>query len=120
MTTVYKALTFENPQIEMAVLQNLLALTNDGGIKGFFHYDGTLDVADTADGAGTSNSITVPGVKLGDMVLGRSLGVSTAGLIVTADVTADNTVILRVQNEVGGGNINLASTTLRLFIADLT
>lgn len=80
-----------------------------------FTYAGALDVASLADGAGASSSITVPGVALGDMVIGRSLGVSTAGISVTADVTAANTVIVRFQNE-SGGTVDLASATLRLVV----
>ena len=99
--------------------QNLMASTLGGRVKGYFYYDGTLNVASLADGAGSSESITVTGVALGDMVIGRSMGVSTAGITVTADVSAANTVIVRFQNE-SGGAVDLASTTLRLIIADLT
>lgn len=81
----------------------------------FFTYSGTLDVASLTDGTGASSTITVPGVQLGDMVLGRSMGVSTAGMTVTADVTAADTVIVRFQNE-SAGTVNLASTTLRLLV----
>jgi hypothetical protein len=81
----------------------------------FFTYFGTLDVASLVDAAGASSTITVPGVALGDMVIGRSMGVSTAGISVTADVTAADTVIVRFQNE-SGGTLDLASTTLRLLV----
>lgn len=80
-----------------------------------FTYVGTQDVASLVDAAGASQSITVPGVALGDMVLGVSMGVSTAGITVTANVTAADTVIVRFQNE-SGGTLDLASTTIRLLI----
>lgn len=80
-----------------------------------YTYLGTLDVASLADGVGASSTITLPGVALGDMVLGRSLDVSTAGITVTADVTAADTVIVRFQNE-SGGTLDLASATLRLLV----
>ena len=81
----------------------------------FFTYFGTLDVASLIDGAGASSTITVPGVKLGDIVIGRSMEVSTAGMTVTADVTAADTVIVRFQNE-SAGTVDLASTNLRLLV----
>lgn len=79
-------------------------------------YTGTLDVASLADGVGATSSLTVPGVKLGDMVLGRSLSVSLQGITLSADVTADNTVQLRFQNE-SGGTLDLASATIRVLVA---
>jgi hypothetical protein len=87
----------------------------NGAFDEQFFYSGTLDVASLADGAGASSSVTVPGVALGDMVLGVSHGVSTAGITVTANVTAADTVVVRFQNE-SGGTLDLASTTLRLWI----
>ena len=79
---------------------------------------GTLDAGSLADGAGESDTITVPGVALGDMVLGLSFGVSEAGITITGYVSAANTVTLRVQNE-SGGTVDLASTTVKLVVARL-
>jgi len=75
----------------------------------------TLDADDLSDGAGDTDTVTVPGVALGDMVLSASLAVDVAGLIVTAYVSAANTVSIRFQNETGG-SVNLASSTLRLVV----
>jgi len=75
----------------------------------------TLDADDLADGAGDTDTVAVPGVALGDMVLSASLAVDVAGLIVTAYVSAANTVSIRFQNETGG-SVNLASATLRLVV----
>lgn len=88
-----------------------------------FTVRGTVDVTSLADGAGANEDITVTGVKLGsasankltDMVIGRSFGLSVAGITVTADVIADNSVRLRFQNE-SGGLLDLVSTNFALVI----
>lgn len=77
-------------------------------------YTSTQDLASIADAAGTSVSVTIPGVVLGDACL-ASYGVSTVGMTVTCNVTAANTVIVRVQNE-SGGAVDLASTTQRVYV----
>ena len=79
---------------------------------------GTLNVASLADGAGSSDTITIPGVALGDMVLGSSFGVDLAGITVTAYVSAADTVTFRVQNE-SAGTVDLASTTVRVVVGRL-
>ncbi|CAB4157192.1 hypothetical protein UFOVP682_11 [uncultured Caudovirales phage] len=75
----------------------------------------TLDADTLADGAGDTDTVAVPGVVLGDMVLSASLAVDVAGLIVTAYVSAANVVSIRFQNETGA-EVNLASATLRLVV----
>lgn len=75
----------------------------------------TLDADTLADGAGDTDTVAVPGVALGDMVLSASLAVDVVGLIVTAYVSAANTVSIRFQNETGA-EVNLASATLRLVV----
>ena len=75
----------------------------------------TLNADSLVDGAGDTDTVTVPGVALGDMVLSASLAVDVAGLIVTAYVSAANTVSIRFQNETGG-TVDLASATLRLVV----
>lgn len=76
----------------------------------------TMDVASLIDAAGETNTIAVPGVALGDMVIGVSMGVDTAGITVTAWVSAANVVSVRFQNE-SGGTLDLASTTVRVVVA---
>jgi len=76
----------------------------------------TLDVGSLADGAGETETVAVPGVKLGDMVLGVSFGVDLVDMVVTAYVQAAGAVEIRVQNESGAAP-NLASTTIKLLIA---
>lgn len=76
----------------------------------------TLDAGSLADGAGETDDITIPGVALGDMVIGASLGVDLVGLTVTGYVSAANTVKFRIQNE-SAATVNLASSTLRVVVA---
>lgn len=75
----------------------------------------TLNADSLNDGAGDTDTVAVPGVALGDMVIGASLGVDLVGLTVTGYVSAANTVSIRFQNE-SGGTVDLASSTLRLVI----
>jgi hypothetical protein len=76
----------------------------------------TLDAGSLVDGAGETDDVTVPGVALGDMVIGASLGVDLVGLTVTGYVSAANTVNFRIQNE-SEATVNLAAATLRIVIA---
>lgn len=75
---------------------------------------GTINVGNLGDGTGESNDITIPGVALGDQVLGLSLGVSITNLTVTAWCKA-NTVTVRFQNE-SGGAIDLADTSFKIVV----
>jgi len=76
----------------------------------------TLNADSLVDGAGSSDTITVPGVALGDIILGTSFGVSLAGVSVTGYVSAADTVTLRLQNE-STATVDLASTTVKLVVA---
>jgi hypothetical protein len=78
----------------------------------------TLDAGSLVDAAGESDTVAVPGVALGDMVLGVSFAVSEAGMSVTAYVSAADTVTIRVQNE-SGSTVDLASTKIRLVVGRL-
>lgn len=74
----------------------------------------TYDPPSLADGAGASTTVTVTGAVLGDVAL-ASFSSSTQGIIVTASVTAVNTVTIRFQNETGG-TIDLPSGTLKAVV----
>ena len=76
----------------------------------------TLDAGSVSAGATDTDTVTVPGVALGDMVIGFSFGVSEAGLVKRAYVSAANTVTIVTYNPTAG-SVNLASTTLQLIIA---
>jgi hypothetical protein len=76
----------------------------------------TLDAASLVDGAGSSDTIAVPGVVLGDIVLGISFGVDLAGVTATAYVSAANVVTIRLQNE-AAATVDLASTVVDVIVA---
>ena len=76
----------------------------------------TLDAGSLVDGAGETETVAVPGVALGDMVLGCSFAVDEVGMSVTAYVSAANVVSIRVQNE-SGSTVDLASCKIRLVVA---
>jgi hypothetical protein len=75
----------------------------------------TLDSASVGTTATATDTVTVPGVALGDMVIGMSIGVSEAGLMRRAYVSAANTVTIVTVNPTGS-SVDLASTTLQLVI----
>jgi len=75
----------------------------------------TLDSASVATTATATDTVTVAGVALGDMVIGMSVGVSEAGLMRRAYVSAANTVTIVTVNPTAS-SIDLASTTLKLVI----
>jgi hypothetical protein len=80
---------------------------------------GSLAVADPAslaDAAGVSHSVTVSGAALGDIVMGVSLSDALVGaLTVTGNVTAANTVTVRVQNE-SGSAVDLGAFTIKVAV----
>lgn len=67
------------------------------------------DPASLADGVGETKAVTVPGVVLGDFVM-VGAGVDVQEMLVSATVTATDTVEVRLQNETGGV-LDLASST---------
>jgi hypothetical protein len=75
-------------------------------------YQGSVvyDPPNLADGAGTTTTVTVTGVALGDLAT-VSFSLDLQGITVTAWVSAANTVSVRFQNE-SGGALDLASGTL--------
>ena len=78
----------------------------------------TLNASSLADGVGETNTIAVPGVALGDIVMNVSMGVDVSGISVTPYVSAANVVSIRFQNE-SGGTLDLASTTVRCVVVRL-
>ncbi len=88
-----------------------------GGLfETFYTFKGTRDVASIAAGAEAVETFTVPGVALGDIVVGFSFGVSLAGLNANAYVSAANTVTIQLGNATAGA-IDLASTTVQILVA---
>lgn len=88
-----------------------------GMFKEMWAVKATWDPASAAAGAQTtSDTITVPGVAVGDMVLGVSLSTEVAASpIIRARVTAANTVVLAIISGTGV-TADMASGTLRLVI----
>lgn len=84
-----------------------------------FKGSATIDVASLVDGAGSTSTITVTGVALGDMVFGVSHTVDLAGITVTAYVSAANTVSVRFQNE-SAGTLDLASGTVSVLVGRMS
>ena len=76
----------------------------------------TLNSASVATVSTATDTVTVSGVALGDMVLGMSIGVDEAGLVRRAYVSAANTVTIVTYNPTAS-SVDLASTTLNLVIA---
>lgn len=71
----------------------------------------TYDPPSLVDGAGVTTTVTVTGAALGDIAT-ASFSNDLQGILMTAYVSATNTVSVRLQNETTG-TIDLASGTLR-------
>ena len=106
----------------MASATAVVSKRDQASFRGIFNdtwsVSATLDSASVASGAtgAATDTITVPGVALGDMVIGMSLGVSEAGVVRRAYVSAANTVTVATDN-LTGASVDLASTTIKLVIA---
>ena len=76
-----------------------------------------IDFANAATGSGTfaSVDVTVPGVAMGDIVMGVSVGVDTVDAVIGGAVTAANVVTLTLLNN-SAGAIDLAATTGKLLV----
>lgn len=75
----------------------------------------TLNLASVADAETQVDTIAVPGVALGDMVIAKSFGVSQAGLVIDAYVSAANVVTVAAINDTGGA-VDLSSTTVKVVV----
>lgn len=83
----------------------------------WFVTETALNFANAATGSGTfaTADLTVPGVALGDMVIGLSMGVDTVDAAVVGAVTAANTVTVTLLNNTAGA-VDLASTTCKFLV----
>lgn len=70
------------------------------------------DPGNLADGAGETTTVTCKGAILGQFAL-ASFSLNLQSIILTAWISAANTVSVRFQNE-SGGAVNLASGTLQV------
>lgn len=62
----------------------------------------TIDLPSIANGAGTTSTVSLPGVKLGDFVTWTCTTNAVVTLAAAAYVSADNTVAIRFHNATGG------------------
>lgn len=116
-TTELRLQSAFNPEaIEFAMdrivqmFQELQATTTTVLLYGSVVYD----PASLVDGAGATTTVTVAGAALGDFAH-VSFSLSLQGILLTAYVSAANTVSVRFQNE-SGGTLDLASGTLRAYV----
>jgi hypothetical protein len=79
-----------------------------------FYGTATIDPGNLADGAGETDTITVKGATLGDFAF-ASAPYDLVGITVTAYVSANDTVKIRIQNE-SGGAVDLASGLWRAIV----
>lgn len=75
---------------------------------------GTVDFASIASNATGTETITVPGVQAGDMVI-ASIGIDTSGSNFWAHARAANTIDLHVHNT-SGGPLDLAEAEFHVVI----
>lgn len=75
----------------------------------------TYNLTSLDDALGATATVYVPGAELGDFAF-ASLGVSLQGITATAYVSAPDVVSVRFQNETTTAALDLASTTLRVFV----
>tara|TARA_R110000822_G_scaffold3887_1_gene16596 strand:- start:210 stop:533 length:324 start_codon:yes stop_codon:yes gene_type:complete len=106
----------------MAAATAITARRGNDQFRGLFSdtwsVSATLNASSLADGAGETNTIAVPGVALGDIVLNISMGVDVSGISITPYVSAADVVSIRFQNE-SGGTLDLASTTVKCVVVRL-
>ena len=100
--------------------QNLIAMTAEGVAKNIKYYEATVNFASAADGVGETVQLTgCSGVSLGDIILGVSISVDLADMMLTGYVQADNVIEIRLQNE-STNTVDLASATVRVAVLDVT
>ena len=76
---------------------------------------GTINFAEVADGDEAVDTIAVPGVALGDVVMAVSASIDVEDLTLVAAVTGTNEVTVQVLNNTGGA-INLASAVYKVIV----
>ena len=98
----------------MAFETNFSDLALDGNIlaTGVLNATATVDPASLVDGAGETKTVTVTGAALGDFAM-VAAPYDLSGVVVTAYVSAANTVSIRLQNE-SGSTVDLASGTWKV------
>lgn len=78
----------------------------------------TVDPSSVAAGAEDTGTLTVPGVALGDMVVGFAPGVNqTVDADINVFVSAANTLTIRLSNLNGAAALDLATSTWKIMVA---
>lgn len=80
----------------------------------FLFGSATYDPASLTTGSGATTTITVTGAALGDFVM-PSNSLDLQGILLTAYVSAANTVSVRFQNQTGG-TLDLLSATVAVLV----
>lgn len=75
----------------------------------------TWDPPSLANGASTSTTFTITGVRLGDQVNASAQLALAAGMLIFAQVSAADTVRLTLVN-LSGGTVDVASTVFTVFV----
>lgn len=90
---------------------------SEAGVFKWSQLSGSLvvDPASLPAGTGANATVTVTGAEIGDVVSGVSFSQIQAGIMLTAEVTASNTVTVRIRND-SSGPIDLSNGTLRVFV----
>jgi hypothetical protein len=89
-----------------------------GAFSEMWFVTATVDPASVAAGAEDTGTLTVPGVALGDMVIGYAAGVNqTIDADLNVFVSAANTVTIRLSNLNGAAALDLASSTWKIMVA---
>jgi hypothetical protein len=78
-----------------------------------------LDTVSIASGAGTTDTVAIPTVLMGDFVLAISAATSLAGLVRTAYVSAAGVVTIATVNNTGVA-VDLPSTVIKIVVASPT
>jgi parallel beta-helix repeat protein len=98
----------ENPTVDSYVVTGANTVLNNKPLFASAVYD----PASLADGAGVTTTVTVTGAKVGDFV-DATFSVALSDVLMTAWVSANDTVSVRFQNE-SGGTRDLSAGTIRV------
>jgi hypothetical protein len=88
-----------------------------GAFSEMWFVTATVDPSSVAAGAEDTGTLTVPGVALGDIVIGYAPGVNqTIDADFNVFVSAANTVTIRLSNLNAASALDLASSTWKIMV----
>jgi hypothetical protein len=86
-----------------------------GAFSEMWFVTATVDPSSVAAGAEDTGTLTVPGVAIGDMVIGYAPGVNqTVDADINVFVSAANTLTIRLSNLNAAAALDLASSTWKI------